>query len=147
MLGHHIIDDLFQLSLKAFEAVQQWVHPGGEAESYDRFDFTSQVPAYQIWFPQLHVAIPGDCYSCGRCNSLECVCWNLTEVYERTDYEAEGVALFGMYKREIKQSRTNCRPSEIMRWMCPMSTKLAHTTSTGVGVDQKGGRRPRIPEY
>ncbi|KAG0029859.1 hypothetical protein BGZ81_003349 [Podila clonocystis] len=56
--------------------------------SCNRQTFSGQAPAYHQWFPQLHVAIPVDCYSCAQgCNSMHCLCRSL--------YEAHNIAMWG----------------------------------------------------
>ncbi|KAG0026813.1 hypothetical protein BGZ82_009289 [Podila clonocystis] len=56
--------------------------------SCNRETFSGQAPAYHQWFPQLHVAIPVDCYSCAQgCDSMHCLCRSL--------YEAHNIAIRG----------------------------------------------------
>ncbi|KFH66205.1 hypothetical protein MVEG_08305 [Podila verticillata NRRL 6337] len=62
-----------------------------EAVSCTRYSVTTagqevEAPRYDRWFPRLHVVIPIDCYSCGRCWSLHCPCRSL---YEVGDFDEE----------------------------------------------------------
>ncbi|KAF8988401.1 hypothetical protein BGZ52_010507 [Haplosporangium bisporale] len=62
-----------------------------EAVSCTRYSVTTagqevEAPRYDQWFPRLHVVIPIDCYSCGRCWSLHCPCRSL---YEVSDFDEE----------------------------------------------------------
>lgn len=58
-------------------------------ESCNRSNFTGQAPAYHTWFPGLQVKIPVDCYSCGECDVLSCLCRSLTEEYQQAKQAAE----------------------------------------------------------
>ncbi|KAF9208418.1 hypothetical protein BGZ59_010660 [Podila verticillata] len=65
--------------------LHKWVSPT-EAESCTRHNFSGQAPEYHIWFEQLKVSIPTDCYSCGICRHLLCICRRFNEswyVYEQ----------------------------------------------------------------
>ncbi|KAG0335494.1 hypothetical protein BG000_007476 [Podila horticola] len=51
--------------------------------SCNRGNFTGQAPEYHQWLPQLHVAIPIDCYSCAQgCYSIQCLCRSLYEAHD-----------------------------------------------------------------
>lgn len=60
--------------------LHKWISPT-EAESCTRHNFSGQAPEYHLWFRQLKVSIPIDCYSCGRCWNLQCACRRFKEAF------------------------------------------------------------------
>lgn len=67
-----------------------WVDPT-EAVSCTRHSFSAGqevvAPKYDQWFSRLHVAIPIDCHSCGKCWDLMCACCGLYEAGDITHEE------------------------------------------------------------
>ncbi|KAF9214618.1 hypothetical protein BGZ59_003363 [Podila verticillata] len=80
-----------------------------KAESLTRVNFTGEAPAYHKWFPQLHVVVPVDCYSCGRCRSQACDCRGLNEAFVQAEYNAEAEYYEQVFredhKRELERDR------------------------------------------
>ncbi|KAF9376603.1 hypothetical protein CPB97_010716 [Podila verticillata] len=90
--------------------ILRWGCPN-KAESLTRVNFTGEAPAYHKWFPQLHIVVPVDCYSCGGCYSQACHCRGLNEALVRAEWDAEAEYYEQMFreddKRELERDKRN----------------------------------------